>query len=79
MSCPSVLEIGVDQRENAGSSSIGEVKESVGVRSIWKAWTPGSTEESTCVARIWTLSFGYTTIILNFQRIIKNKITIMAM
>jgi hypothetical protein len=24
---------------------------SVGVRSIWRAWTPGSTEESTCVVR----------------------------
>jgi len=57
---PISLRVGVDQRENAGSSSFGEVKGSVGVRSIWKAWTPGSTEESTCVVRIWTLFFLVT-------------------
>ncbi len=29
----------------------GDVELSVGVRSIWKTWTPGTTEESTCVVR----------------------------
>jgi hypothetical protein len=32
-------------------TSFGDVEVSVGVRSIWRAWTPGSTEESTCVVR----------------------------
>ncbi len=32
--------------------SFGDVEVSVGVRSIWRADTPGSKEESTCVVRI---------------------------
>ncbi len=32
-------------------TSFGDVEVSVGVRPIWRAWTPGSTEESTCVVR----------------------------
>ncbi len=32
-------------------TSFGDVEVSIGVRSIWRAWTPGSTEESTCVVR----------------------------
>ncbi len=32
-------------------TNLGDVEVSVGVRSIWRAWTPGSTEESTCVVR----------------------------
>jgi hypothetical protein len=32
-------------------TSFGDVEVSVGVRSIWRTWTPGSTEESTCVVR----------------------------
>jgi hypothetical protein len=29
----------------------GDVEVSVGVRSIWRTWTLGSTEDSTCVVR----------------------------
>jgi hypothetical protein len=32
-------------------TSFGDVEVSVGVRSIWRTWTPRSTEESTCVVR----------------------------
>jgi hypothetical protein len=42
-------------------TSFGDVELSVGVRSIWRTWTPGSTEESTCVARFLDFFFfGYT-------------------
>ncbi len=32
-------------------TSFGDVEVSVWVRPIWRAWTPGSKEESTCVVR----------------------------
>jgi hypothetical protein len=32
-------------------TSFGDVEVSIGVRLIWRAWTAGSTEESTCVVR----------------------------
>ncbi len=32
-------------------TSFGDVEVSVGVRSIWRTWTLGSAEESTCVVR----------------------------
>ncbi len=32
-------------------TSFGDDEVLVGVRSIWRTWTPWSTEESTCVAR----------------------------
>jgi len=32
-------------------TSFGNVEVSVGVRSMWRTWTPGSAEESTCVVR----------------------------
>ncbi len=32
-------------------TSFGNVEVSVWVRLIWRAWTPGSKEESTCVVR----------------------------
>ncbi len=38
----------------------GDVEVSVGVRSIWRTWTPGSTEESTCVVRFLDLLFLVT-------------------
>ncbi len=38
-----------------------DVEVSVGVRSIWRTWTPRSTEESTCVVRFPDPLFWYYT------------------
>ncbi len=42
-------------------TNFGDVEVSIGVRSIWRAWTPGSTEESTCVVRFLDPLFLVTT------------------
>ncbi len=49
-------------------TSFGDVEVSVGVRPIWRAWTPGYTKESTCVVRFLDpLFFGYTPIRLEIM------------
>jgi hypothetical protein len=51
-----------DQRENEGSSNLGDVEVPIGVGSICGAWMSRSIEGSICVVRFSDpLSFGYTT------------------
>jgi hypothetical protein len=49
--CLSVFESLRIRKISKAWTSFGDVEVSVGVRSIWRTWTPGSTEESTCVVR----------------------------
>ncbi len=49
--CLSVFESLRIRKISKAWTSFGDVEVSLGVRSIWRTWTPGSTEESTCVVR----------------------------
>jgi hypothetical protein len=49
--CLSVFESWRVREIRKAWTSFGDVEVSVWVRPIWRAWTPGSKEESTCVVR----------------------------
>jgi hypothetical protein len=58
--CLSVFESLKIRKISKAWTSFGDDEVLVGVRSIWRTWTPWSTEESTCVARFPDpLLFGY--------------------
>jgi hypothetical protein len=53
-------------------TSFGDVEVSVWVRPIWRAWTPGSKEESTCVVRFLDLLFLVTVIPYEWNRFVNH-------
>ncbi len=68
--CLSVFESLRIREINKAWTSFGDVEVAVGVRSIWRTWTPGSTEESTCVVRFPdSLLFGYNCCKISFVKV----------